>query len=72
MSKKEQLLTKALRLPPAEKAEIIDQLIRSLDKPDPEIDQLWANEVEDRIEAFEKGNIQAFSLQEVIEKYKKE
>lgn len=37
MSEKEQVITKAMKLSPAEKAEIIDQLIRSLNKPDQEI-----------------------------------
>ena len=61
-----------MQLTPAEKAEFIDLLIKSLDEPDKEIDELWKKEAEDRIEAFEKGDLQAVSLQEVMEKYKVE
>ncbi|MFA5903737.1 MAG: addiction module protein [Desulfobacula sp.] len=42
----------ASTLNPFEKAQLIDKLISSLDKPDKEIDGLWAKEVEDRKEAF--------------------
>ena len=42
----------ASTLNPFEKAQLIDKLISSLDKPDKEIDGLWVKEVEDRKEAF--------------------
>lgn len=44
-------------LPPAEKAELFDQLLLSLEKPDAEIDRLWANEAESRIDAYERGQV---------------
>lgn len=46
----DKLLEKALHLPPLERAAIADGLLSSLDKPDAEIDKLWAEEVESRIE----------------------
>lgn len=51
------LLKQALLLPPAEKAELFDQLLLSLEKPDAEIDRLWANEAESRIDAYERGQV---------------
>lgn len=69
MNEKEKLLAKALKMNPKERAEIVDQLIQSLDKPDEEIDNLWQREVEDRIDAFEEGDIQTVTLQEIVEKY---
>ena len=68
MSEKNQVLNKALRLTPAERAEIVDQLLQSLDQPDEEIDKLWKKEVEDRIDAFEAGNIHTVTVQEMLEK----
>jgi hypothetical protein len=41
---------------PFEKAQLIDKLISSLDKPDKEIDKLWAKEAEDRIDARDDGS----------------
>ena len=42
------ILKEALTLSRSEKAQLIDKLISSLDKPDKEIDELWANEAEDK------------------------
>ncbi len=47
-----------LRLPADERAEIAELLLRSFDAPDqPEIDAAWARESEERIAAFERGEI---------------
>ena len=70
MSAPNKVLKEALALKPAEKAELIDKLLSSLDKPDKEIDELWAREAEDRIEAYERGAIKAVALEKVLEKYK--
>jgi|AntDeeMinimDraft_5_1070356.scaffolds.fasta_scaffold21376_3 putative addiction module component (TIGR02574 family) len=72
MVNKEQLISKAIKMKPAEKAEIIDRLLQSLDKPDEQIDRLWKKEAEERIDAYEDGKISSASLQEVIEKYKQD
>ena len=65
-----EILKETLTLPPSEKAELIDKLILSLDEPDKEIEKLWANEAESRIDAYEQGKIKALTLREVLEKYK--
>lgn len=64
------VLKEALSLNPANKAELVDKLLYSLDKPDKEIDALWIKEVESRIDAYEKGKLKAISLEEVLNKYK--
>ena len=60
----------ALTLEPLQKAELIDRLLSALDKPDREIDELWAKEAEDRIDAYDQGKIKAMPLEKVLEKYK--
>ena len=70
MATAESILKEAQRLTPSEKARLIDKLLSSLDKPDKEIDKLWAKEVEDRIDAYDQGKIKAISLKEVLHKYK--
>ena len=60
----------ALTLEPLQKAELIDRLLSALNKPDREIDELWAKEAEDRIDAYDRGKIKAIPLEEVLEKYK--
>ena len=64
------ILKEALILKPSQKAELIDRLLSILNKPDREIDELWAKEAEDRIDAYDQGNIKAVSLEKVLEKYK--
>ncbi len=70
MATKDAILDQALTLSPAKKAELIDRLLKSLDHPDAEIDKLWAEEAESRIDAYESGKIEAITLREVLEKYK--
>lgn len=70
MSTTENILKKALSLNPCEKAHIIDTLISSLDNPDKELDELWAKEAENRIDAYDQGKIKAVSLENVLQKYK--
>ena len=71
MNKKNELLKELLVLSPQEKASIIDELLKSLDKPDAEIDKLWKQESEARIDAYEKGQLKSVSIEEVFSKYKK-
>lgn len=70
MTVSKNILKEALTLKPSEKAELVDKLLSSLDKPDKAIDELWAQEAEDRIDAYDRGEIKAVTLQEVLEKYK--
>lgn len=70
MASAREILKEALNLEPAEKAELIDKLLSSLDKPDRELDELWAKEAESRIDAYEQGKIKAVTLKEVLRKYR--
>jgi len=70
MTAHKNILKEALTLKPSEKAELVDKLLSSLDKPDKEIDKLWAQEAEARIDAYDRGEIKAVTLKEVLEKYK--
>jgi len=67
MSIKEEVLT----LKPIEKIQLIDELLLSLDLPSKEIDEVWAKEVEKRIEAYTAGLIKSVPASEVFSKYKK-
>ncbi|MBI3195888.1 MAG: addiction module protein [Ignavibacteriae bacterium] len=68
----QQLLTQALSLPPTERAELADRLLTSLEIPSSQsIDELWAKEVEERIDAYERGEISTVPVHEVFEKLRK-
>jgi putative addiction module component (TIGR02574 family) len=45
------LVSKALKLPPDERFALIDELLQSLDRPDPDLDRIWIEEAERRLAA---------------------
>ncbi len=52
----EAILSNALRLPPVDRASIIEELLSSFDlTARKRIDKAWAEEVESRIEAYDQG-----------------
>lgn len=56
----EKLIEQALGLPANERAKFAERLLSSLDPELSEIDQLWAKEAEDRLDAYERGEIERF------------
>ena len=73
IQEKEQLLDQVLQLPPLERAEFVEVLLSSFEFPSRRsIDALWAEEAEDRLDAYERGEIQAIPAKEVFAKIKGE
>jgi putative addiction module component (TIGR02574 family) len=58
------LLKEALALPANERADLVERLLSSLEPAEPEIEKRWAKEVEDRIDAFERGELKTISAEE--------
>jgi putative addiction module component (TIGR02574 family) len=68
----EQILAEALKLPPVERAELVENLLSSFEfRSRKAIDALWAQEVEDRIDAFERGELAAIPAEEVFSEIEK-
>lgn len=65
------IVNQALKLSAAERIVLAEQLLVSLDSPDAEIDALWADEAENRLEAYDKGQIESTKLEDVFAKYQK-
>ena len=63
------LLRQALELSSLEKAQIIEELLVSLDNPDTSLDAVWAKEADARVEAFNNGKVSARSDKEILGKY---
>jgi len=61
-----QLKEEALKLNPVEKAHLAELLLISLDRPDSEIEKKWAEESEQRYEAYKKGEIQGIPLDQFV------
>jgi putative addiction module component (TIGR02574 family) len=65
------ILDQALELNATERANVAEKLLFSLDSPDSEIDVLWAKEADSRIEAYNKGELETVSSEDVFSKYRK-
>ena len=70
MATPEEILKEAITLRPLEQAKLVDQLMACLDTPDPELDKLWAEEAESRLDAFKNGKLKSVTLESVLSKYK--
>jgi putative addiction module component (TIGR02574 family) len=65
----EQILKQALALPLQERAELVEQLLATFQSPpDPNLDELWAREADDRLDAYERGELKAVSAEEVFDR----
>lgn len=61
------ILAEALELSPVERAALVEEILSSFDLPKgKEIDELWAKEAEDRIDAYERGELYASPIEGVF------
>jgi putative addiction module component (TIGR02574 family) len=60
------LIEKALELKPQDKMVLIEALVASLDKPDPEISKIWLQEAEARLKAYHEGRTKGISAEEIL------
>ncbi len=54
-----------------EKLYLVDEILKNLDKPDPEIDKIWAEEARKRWQVYKTDKGQTVLYQDVMDKYKK-
>ncbi len=67
----EQVLKEALALPLQERAELVERLLATFQSaPDPQLDELWAREAEDRLDAYDRGELKGVPAEEVFDKNK--
>ena len=65
MSKRE-IIDMALRLKADERYEIAEKILQSLDKPDEEIDSVWADQALQRTRACDQGAMKTISFGDVF------
>ena len=63
---KQEIVAQALKLDPAERFDLVDQILHSLDKPDPEIDRVWLEEAEKRLAAYRAGKVKGIPAEEIF------
>lgn len=60
------VLEQVLNLDPAERYEVAEQILRSLDQPDPVIDAAWIDEAERRLAAYRAGTVRGIPAEDLL------
>ena len=61
-----QILEEALQLNPQERYIVVESLLKSLDKPDDSIYDVWANEAEKRLQNYRDNKVQTIPFEEAF------
>ena len=64
------LKAKIRSLSDTEKLELVDSILIQLDRPDPEIDRIWAEEARNRWQAYKAGKLESVPYDKVMGKYR--
>jgi putative addiction module component (TIGR02574 family) len=67
----ERLAAEIQALPDTEKLQLVDVILEDLDKPDPEIDRVWADEARKRWSAYKAGKASIVDYETVMEKHRR-
>ena len=59
---RDELTAKIKSLPDVEKIELVDAILMQLDKPDPEIDRVWADEARKRWNKRVRGQVLKYKI----------
>ncbi len=72
MAKRVDKIAQEIReLPDVEKLRLVDAILTDLDKPDPEIDRVWAEEARKRWAAYKAGKVPTVSYESVMAKHRR-
>lgn len=64
------LRTQIKNLPDIEKLKLVDVILEELDRPNPELDQIWADEARQRWKVYKKGTLKTVDYEEVMQKHR--
>lgn len=67
----QKLAAEIQQLTDTDKLELLDALLEDLDKPDPEIDRIWADEARKRWQAYKAGNLPTVDYETVMAKHRR-
>lgn len=62
-----ELLDEAMKLNPEERLTLVDALIKSLDEPDKKLDEIWAEEAEERLQAYREGKLEGIPMEKIFQ-----
>lgn len=65
----DELAKKAIGLRPKERIQLLEAILYSLDKPDPDIEKSWIAESEARYQAYKRGELEVHDWDEIKKVY---
>lgn len=66
------LLNEVLQLPPEDRAEIVAELLESLDEVEEDVEAAWAAEIERRVAAARAGELESTDWRAVLDQVEKD
>ena len=69
-NKAKTMIEQARALPPQDRITLVEYVLESLDRADPDIDRLWAREASERLATYRRGELVAKGLSDIIAKYR--
>lgn len=66
----DKLASEIRELPDTEKLRLVDSILTDLDRSDPEIDRVWAEEARKRWAAYKAGHLTTVSYEDVMAKHR--
>ena len=66
-----QIEEQALGLNPEERAKLAEAMLESLNAPIAEVEEAWAREIEQRVAAYDRGDIQSHAAEDVFAEAKR-
>jgi putative addiction module component (TIGR02574 family) len=67
----EDVMGKIRNLPDTDKLKLVDAILEQLDRPDPKLDAIWAQEASRRWAAYKEGKLESHSYEDVMARYRK-
>lgn len=61
-----EILEQALKLHSTQRAAVVEGILESLDIPDKEVDDIWAEEAEMRLTAYRQGKLKGIPMEEIF------
>ena len=61
-----EVLEQALHLKPEKRFLLVEGLLKSLDEPDKELDEIWAEEAEKRLKAYRTGKLGGIAMESLF------
>lgn len=62
-----EILEEALQLKPQERYLVIESLLKSLDKPDEAIDEVWAEEAQKRLQDYRQHKTETIPFEQIFD-----